>query len=98
MEAERFRFQAAISDLSNSDIKIHKNEPQEALTAVRDWLAVEAKVLAPGPTAMWAKFTDFMADDFDLLVARGFSEKDIANQSMGELMPRMREWVAKNTA
>jgi hypothetical protein len=93
LETERYRFQAAISDLSNSDIKVHKNEPEQALTAVRDWLVVEASLTALGASAVWAKFNDFMADDYDALIARGFSEKNIANQSMGELMPRMKTWV-----
>ena len=57
---------------------------------------VEAKLDAPGPSAMWAKFTDFMADDYDVLKVRGFSDSDIANRAMGELMPRMKEWVEAN--
>ena len=94
LEAERYRYQAAISDLSNSDIKVHRNDPQVALTCVRDWLVVEAKIDAPGPSAIWAKFTDFMADDYDALQARGFSDADIVNQSVAELMPRMKHWVS----
>lgn len=93
LEAERYRYQAAISDLSNSDIKVRKNEPQEALTAVRDWLVVEARIDAPGPGALWGKFIDYMADDYDALKLRGFSDTDILKQGIPELMPRMKTWV-----
>jgi hypothetical protein len=31
LETERYRYQAAISDLSNSDIGVHNNEPEQAL-------------------------------------------------------------------
>lgn len=53
LETERYRYQAAISDLSNSDIAVHNNEPAQALTRVRNWLFAEAKFKVPGPTALW---------------------------------------------
>ncbi len=51
METERYRYQAALSDLSNSDIVAHGDEPLEAFTAVRDWLDQEARLDADGPRA-----------------------------------------------
>ncbi len=38
LETERYRYQAAISDLSNSDISAHKNDPQSLVRGVRNWL------------------------------------------------------------
>jgi hypothetical protein len=94
LEAERYRFQAAISDLSGSDIGVHKNEPFVACAEVRNWLAQVLGNATPGPTAIWSRFTDFMADNYDKLSGRGYSDADIVAQPTGELIACMREWVA----
>ncbi len=98
LEAERYRFQAAISDLSGSDVAAHQNEPVTACNQVRNWLAQELVDAPLGPTAIWGRFTDFMADNFDDLTARGYSNKDIADLPIGELMDCMREWLAAHPA
>ncbi|MGQ0484409.1 MAG: hypothetical protein ACT4SY_03535 [Hyphomicrobiales bacterium] len=50
LEVERYRYQAAISDLSNSDIASHKGDPATLVTEVRNWLDAQAGLSAPGPT------------------------------------------------
>lgn len=77
LEAERYRYQAAISDLSNSDIAVHSNQPVKVIAAVRDWLNNEAALRAVGPTKVWSRFNDFMADNYVALKARGFSDEDV---------------------
>lgn len=94
METERYRYQAALSDLSNSDIVAHGDEPLEAFTAVRDWLDQEARLDADGPARLWDQFTDFMADNDDALIARGFSRRDIDRLHISTLMRSMEAWVA----
>ena len=49
LEAERYRYQAALSDLSNSDIAVHNSDPREMVSQVRNWLSNEARLQAPGP-------------------------------------------------
>jgi hypothetical protein len=39
LESEQYRFKKFISDISGQDIKSHNNDPLNAITAVRDWLA-----------------------------------------------------------
>ena len=92
LETERYRFQAALSDLSNSDIEAHSDEPLEALTVVRNWLNNEARLDAPGPAFIWGRFVDFIADTDDALIAKGFSRRDIDRLPMAEWMQRMRTW------
>ncbi len=94
METERYRYQAALSDLSSSDIVAHGDQPLEAFTAVRDWLDQEARLDADGPARLWDQFTDFMADNDDTLVARGFSRRDIDRLPISTLMRSMEAWVA----
>lgn len=97
LEAERYRYQAAISDLSNSDIAVHSNQPVKVVAAVRDWLNNEAALRAAGPTKVWSRFNDFMADNYVALKARGFSDEDVDRLPVGELIVCMRDWV-KNSA
>lgn len=96
LEAERYRYQAAISDLSNSDIAVHGNDPQRAMTEVRNWLTVDANLPnAPGPSALWNRFTDFTADHFTALSKRGYSPADVASQPVSELLPTMEAWSSR---
>jgi hypothetical protein len=97
LEKERYRYQAAISDMSNSDIGSHGDDPEELVALVRDWLNCEAGAGLPGPSRIWDAFNEFMADDYDRLVAAGFSENDIRRLPVTELMDHMREWVTAST-
>jgi len=97
LEAEKYRYQAAISDLSNSDIGVHNNEPEEVVSEVRNWLNSEAGLGAPGPAKIWGAFNDFMADNYDKLIGSGFSKKDIERLPVNELMCHMKEWIKNNT-
>lgn len=96
LEAERYRYQAAISDLSNSDIAVHNNEPEDIVFEVRNWLNNEAKLRAPGPSKVWGAFLDFMANNYDVLKSRGFSDQDIEKLRINELTGYMQEWVKEN--
>lgn len=92
LEAERYRYQAAISDLSNSDIAVHDNNPERVTGEVRNWLNSQAGLRAPGPSKVWGAFLDFMSFNYDCLTARGFSAKDIENLPIGELINCMQDW------
>ena len=96
LEAERYRYQAAISDLSNSDIAVHGNEPADVVTEVRNWLNSHASLNAVGPARIWGRFTDFMAENYDELKDRGFSDRDIVKLPVGELVGHMKVWLAAN--
>ena len=98
LEAESHRFQAAISDLSGSDIAVHKNEPVKACREVRNWLAQELGNETQGPAAVWARFNEFMADNYETLTARGYSDEDVSQQPIGELIGCMRDWVTANSS
>ncbi|HEX4693522.1 hypothetical protein [Sphingomonas sp.] len=93
LEAESHRFKAAISDLSGSDIGVHKNEPVAANDEVRNWLAQSLDNSTPGPAAVWGAFNEFMGDNYLSLKERGYSDENIAAQPMGELIGCMRTWV-----
>ena len=43
LEKERYDYMRSLSDLSGVDIKSHRNEPEEIVRAVRDWIATMSK-------------------------------------------------------
>lgn len=94
--AEDFDYQAALSDLAGSDIRSHGGKAARVTAVVRNWLNAEASLTAVGPAAIWSRFNDFMADNFDSLQARGFSRSDIKNIEMGELLVEMKAWIVAN--
>jgi hypothetical protein len=96
LEAERYRYQAALSDMSNSDIAAHGNDPEEVAREVRNWLTNAAGVRAPGPTSIWDRFLEFMADNYRQLKAEGYSDRDIDGLPVAELLDRMRGSVERN--
>lgn len=93
LESERFRYRTALSDLSGCDIESHGDDPEEAVTIVRNWLNHEAGLSAPGPARVWGSFNDFMAHNYDELMALGYSERNIERLPVKELMRHMADWV-----
>jgi hypothetical protein len=97
LETERYRYQAAISDISNSDIAVHNDKPEIISAKVRNWLNGQARLRAHGPDRVWRRFNEFMTANYDeLTVARGFSDSDAANLPIDELMTEMKAWVDQN--
>jgi len=93
LEAKPFRYQAAISDMAGADIAVHKNEPKEVVRVVRNWLRSQKFPKADPPTKIWNRFNDFMADNYDRLKERDFSDEDIELLTVNELIDCMTEWI-----
>lgn len=93
LEKERYRFQKAISDLSNSDIKAHNGDPDQIVTVVRDWLVQEAKAPKLSPSFIWGQFNDCMADIHDDLLAASYTAEDIKTLPEHERIERMSSWI-----
>jgi len=95
LEEDRYRFQRAISDLSNSDILGHGGDPQKIVSAVRDWLSHTAEIDGLSGTQIWGEFNDFMADNDADLASKNFSTEEIKNFAIPELERAMRKWLNK---
>ncbi|NTU74057.1 hypothetical protein HGB07_08000, partial [Candidatus Roizmanbacteria bacterium] len=93
---EPYRHQIALSDLSNSDIASHQEKPVRVVAAVRHWIVNDIGIDLPGPSALFDQFTQFMADNYDELLAHGFDKDEIPDLPVPELIRYMREWVATN--
>lgn len=92
-----YQYQAAISDISGSDIMVHKNEPVIAVEKVRNWLVDVAQIAdPPPPSRIWVRFNEFLADNYQYLSIKGWSDDDIANRPFRELTGEMCRWIDEN--
>ena len=98
LEEQRYRYQAAVSDLSGSDIAVHGGSPEALVTEVRNWLNSQAHVQAPGPARVWTAFLEFMSYNYVSLKKRGFSGHDVEILPICELMKCIEEWVSRTQA
>lgn len=94
LEQERYRFQAAISDIAGCDIEPHGGNYQKAIEKVRNWLVQEAGAHKDGPSKILQKYTDFQEWNYERLLHLGHSEDDIQRYPTQELMVSMKDWMA----
>jgi hypothetical protein len=66
---------------------------------VRNWLTDAAEIEhAPGANAIWVRFNEFNAFNYDDLTDRGHSPADVDAQTIPDLIRSMRRWCAANAA
>ena len=95
LEEKKYRYQAAISDLSGCDIEAHAADFQKAVRKVRNWLVTEAGVSADGASRILGAYADFQGWDYKRQLAAGFSEEDIQDYPTKELLDAMNSWIAE---
>ena len=95
LEAEPYRYKAALSDLSGSDIACRHNEPRQIVVEVRNWLKNTCELKAPGPAEIWEAFMEFMARNYVDLTAKGWSPDDIEVLPVPELIEHMEATTGK---
>ena len=77
LEKDKYEYQKALSDLSNSDIKSHNNEPEEVVRHVRDWFVNNEIPTADSHTRIWDNYNVYMTD-FDIKRKKeGWRENDL---------------------
>lgn len=95
LEEQPYRYHAAISDLSGSDIKHHRGDFQIAVRAVRNWLADNAsRPNAAPPSRILGAYADFQEWNYNRLLIAGWSEDDIREVPTSELLCAMQEWMS----
>jgi hypothetical protein len=95
LEEQRYRYQAALSDLSGCDIQAHGGDFQMAVRKVRNWFVSEARITAAGSAKILRAYADFQEWYWERQLAAGFSEEDILDYPTSELLDAMKEWVSQ---
>jgi len=96
LEKEKYRYQAALSDFSGSDIRDHANDPMILIREVRDWFVVDTSLAGDSFRTIWYKFNDFVADLEKELSTRGYEKDDYENVPIPEVMLYMSTWLVSN--
>ncbi|MCK5023696.1 MAG: hypothetical protein KAS04_05970 [Candidatus Aenigmarchaeota archaeon] len=97
LEKEQYRYQAALSDFSGSDIRHHNDKPMELIKEVRDWFVVtEGLKKAESHRNIWYRFNDFIADLEINLAQQGYEKDDFETVPIPEVMTYMYEWLNEN--
>jgi hypothetical protein len=97
LEAERFDYLKAISDLSGVDIKSHGSDPQKAVRAIRNWFIDTVGLQkVDGPSAIWYRFNDFADDFYTKRQQEGFSDEDLNMMPVSEYLDFIKEWMRTN--
>lgn len=95
LEEKKYRYLAAISDLSGFDIQSHEGNHQKAVRKVRNWLVNESGEKAAGAARILNAYADFQEWHYKRQLEAGFSEEDIQDYPTNELLEAMRQWIAQ---
>lgn len=95
LEEEKYRYQAAISDIAGCDIEAHAGDYQKAVRKVRNWLVSEANVAAEGARKILRVYADFQGWYYKRQLALGFSDEDIQDYPTVELLKAMTDWISE---
>ena len=93
LEEQRYRYQAALSDISGSDIQAHKGDYQVAVKKVRNWLVNVAGATGKGPTAIFQSYADFQEWYWETKRDAGATDDDIREYPTSEVLEAMHRWI-----
>ncbi len=94
LDRERYRFQKFISDLGGKDIKSHQGVPENAISAVRDWLRGEvAGAALPGGSHLASRYQRF-TEEMPVLCGRGQLDPD--QLTFPDFQQLVRDWLVSN--
>ena len=93
LEEQRYRYQAALSDLAGNDIANHEGNYAIAVRKVRNWVTSLGDFENVGAARVISEYEDFQEWNFERREKAGFSEDDILDFSTPELLEAMLEWV-----
>ncbi|MCW4460829.1 hypothetical protein OK349_03860 [Sphingomonas sp. BT-65] len=98
LDAERHRYDAAISDISGQDIEAHGKDPDEAIRCVRNWLSEHRPRNAPplrGAAALQADYRAFQAEAGALLAPRRIDPDDLTHN---DFLFAVHDWIEARAA
>jgi len=93
LEDKAHELKKTLSDISGSDVEAHNNEPVRICKIVRDWLSQSLAAPPPPPSDLWARFNEFTAENYLRLKDKHYSDEDIEEQPIRELINAMRDWL-----
>jgi hypothetical protein len=97
LEKERYSYQKALSDISNSDIKCHNGNVEELVEEVRNWFYEIGLKELKGKSGgfLWDEYNEFLTDFYEKRHLEGYKMKDIEKMPIPEYIDFIRDWLSK---
>ncbi|MDE3259673.1 MAG: hypothetical protein OYM47_17725 [Gemmatimonadota bacterium] len=94
LDVEQYRYQAFVSDIAGHDISAHSNEPQRAITIVRNWLnSASGRRTIPGGSEILRRFTLFESELPEMCEAIPIGQDELTYNDYSNFVS---EWLAAN--
>lgn len=93
LEEEKYRYQAALSDISGSDIQAHNADFQIAVKKVRNWLVNVTDADPLGPSLIFSHYFTFQEWYWERMKSLGASDADIKEYPTSEMLAAMHMWI-----
>jgi hypothetical protein len=96
---KNYEYMKAISDINGIDIKYHKSDKIEIITAVRDWFVENAEmdILSTlSPQQIYSHFIEFDAYFYDICDAKKYTPDQMKAIPVKEQMAYMGEYINTN--
>ena len=103
LEAVKYDYQKAISDISGMDIKVHGNETRKVFDCIYSWLSETVKISGQKPPLAYSyEFADFNAELFDETLLK-YNDESIAkdyieNISIFEYIDEIRGFITRRAS
>ncbi len=95
LDEEKYRYQAALSDLGGSDIASYgsENQAQKLIKSLRDWFVIVIGPNQASSRVIHFEYTEFLTDLQEKLLKLGFERMDILNLTVTEYIHYAKEWI-----
>lgn len=95
LEEKKYRYQAALSDISGCDIQAHSADYSKAIKAVRNWLVNVAGAEDVGSSKILSDYISFQEWYYETKLKTGASDEDIQEYPTSEVLKSMFKWREK---
>jgi hypothetical protein len=92
LDSQKYRYQAAISDISGNDIEAYVNL-QNLIRVIRNWLRRQQNADLLAPKLIWEDYNVYKVHLEESLISDGFHRKDIDNLPKSEFIELAKEWI-----
>jgi hypothetical protein len=98
LESEQYDYRRVLSDLSGVDVKHHRDDAPQLVSAVRTWFVENSIGEADSPTVIWYAFTDFASAFYDERKQKGFTDHELNFMPAPEYVVAIRRWLKARRA
>ena len=96
IDAQDFRYQKALSDISGNDIEAYKNQPRLLVVKVRNWILSHEKRKIKTGSIIWEKYNEFYFDFTESLKNEGYKPLDFQEMKYSELIYFIKKWIRES--